>query len=96
MPSDDRLLALWAEWSEEIYRAGFMYSADPPTMARFVEQFREWLKPKIRTVVPYPKLRDSSELAMLREYKEQEWHSAVDRGIAKANERFEKEPEKYG
>lgn len=72
MPSDDRLLAYWAEWSEEIYRAGFMYSADPPIMAQFVTEFREWLKPKLRPDVTFPKLRNSAELAMIAEYRVQE------------------------
>lgn len=96
MPNDDRLLTLWAEWSEEIYRAGFMFSEDSPIMARFVTEFREWLKPKLRPAVPYQKLRNSAELAVLEEYTVQEVDSAVDRGITKARERFEKEPEKYG
>jgi len=69
MLTDDQLLKFWGEWSEEIYRAGFMFSEDPLTMARFVTDFREWLKPKLRP--DFPKLRNSAELAMLHEYKEQ-------------------------
>ena len=70
MPSDDRLLAFWAEWSEEIYRAGFMFSANGPTMARFVTEFREWLRPRLRP--DFPKLRNSAEIGMLAEYAKQE------------------------
>lgn len=90
---DDRLLAYWAEWSEEIYCAGFMFSDDHPTMARFVTEFRVWVSPKLPPYPSYPKLRNNAELAFLQEYKFQD---GLDRGIARANERFEKDPERYG
>ncbi len=70
MLTDDQLLTFWGQWSEEIYCAGFMFSDDAPTMTRFVTDFREWLKPKLRP--HFPTLRNSAELAMLREYKDQD------------------------
>ncbi len=69
--TDDQLLKLWDQWSKETDSgASLMLPHDGATMVRFVTDFKEWLKPKLRP--DFPKLRNSAELAMLREYKEQE------------------------
>lgn len=59
--TDDLLLLLYREWSEEFYAAGFMHP-DRESVA----EFRQWLG--TRTLTPL----EDYELEMLKEYHRQE------------------------
>lgn len=74
-PSADQwLLRLYADWSEETWRAGFMSPS-----ALMIEQFREWLAADFADEMSRP--LESYEAEMLRLYHEAEAATATAPGV---------------
>ncbi len=71
MPSDGEIVALYQEWSEELYCAGFMSIGSIPS--HMVEQFRVWLRTRGTRGEGWNRINATQyELEMLDEYHRQE------------------------